>query len=272
MGALSQRLPLCPWLTTADLIFRGECRAIVHRCADLCEELVQRRFGGGTSGSSAFSAAAFARWAFAMGLAADPEIPPPGLTAETLGGAHSYNALLACVAIDLLGVAHEIIPFLPESIDLLWAPMAGAAVHRIFGVPVLSLAVAAEEFLPYLDPLPGASLAWLLYCSWPDAGKRATGKGIKGGTAMVRAATSRVAEPLDFFALDVATHVLHTYLLTAALVMPPSIAAFMVELATASLFVLGLALPDAVLNAVDDKIKTVDQLIHRLKLGRLSDW
>jgi hypothetical protein len=238
----------------------------------MCEELVQRRFGGGTSGSSAFSAAAFARWAFAMGLAADSEIPSPGLAAETLGGAHSYNALLACVAIDLLGVAHGIIPFLPQSIDLLWAPMAGAAVHRIFGVPVLSLAVLAEELLPYLDPLPGASLAWLLYSSWPDAGKGATGKDIKGGTAMLGAATSRVAQPLDFFALDVATHVLHTYLLTAALVMPPSIAAFMVELATASLFVLGLALPDAVLNAVDDKIQTVDQLIHRLKLGRLSDW
>ena len=273
---MEQQLALCPWWTTADLIFRGECRGVVQHCDDLCEELVQRRFGGGAAGNGSFSAAAFARWAYAMGLAATPSLPEPGTAALLLGGPRSYMALLACVAIDAVGIVDIVLPIIPEAFDLLWAPAAGAAVQLIFGAPVLSLAVAAEEFLPYLDLLPGASFAWMLYSSWAvwPQEKNKTPSEVEGVTEpdSNELVPTGAAQPLDFFALDVATHVLHTYLLTAALLMRPSLATFAVELATAALFALGLALPDAALAAVTDQMNTIGELVQELRIGDLSEW
>ncbi len=253
-GALAQQLPLCPWWSAADLIFRGDCRLVVARCADLSEEVAERRFGG----NSAWSAATFARWAHAMGLADKPE---PARSPH-FDFVRSSHGLLACVAIDAAGLAHVAFPWLPASLDLLWAPVAGALVQQLFAVPVLSLFVVAEELLPHLDALPGATLTWALHYVWSTSSPAC-------GAAKL---TARGSHPLDFFVLDVATHVLHTYLLTAALLMPPSAAAFLVEAAAVSLFMLGGVLPDTALASVTPDQTSVWKLARQLLEDGLQSW
>ena len=72
--------------------------------------------------------------------------------------------------------------------------------------------------------------------------------------------------------LDVATHVLHTYLLTAALLMPSSAAAWLVEVAAVSLFVLGGVLPDAALGSVTPNTTSVWELVLQLQKEGLQSW
>jgi hypothetical protein len=196
-----------------------------------------------------------------MGLADSPE--PPRYPHSDF--ARSSHGLLACALIDAAGIAHTAMPWLPTSLDLLWAPIAGALVQHLFAVPVLSLFVVMEELLPHLDLIPSATLAWSLHRAWT-----ASAPTISADSAAERAA--RGTQPLDFFVLDVATHVLHTYLLTAALRMPPSAAAWLVEAAAVSLFVLGGVLPDAALGSVTSRTTSVRQLFLQLQREGLQSW
>ncbi|CAJ1351141.1 unnamed protein product [Effrenium voratum] len=79
--------------------------------------------------------------------------------AETIRGDKWY-LLMACLLIDMIGVASYLILILGEFTDILWAPIAGFLLQYLFGSLLVSSLGTLEEILPFTDILPTATLAW----------------------------------------------------------------------------------------------------------------
>ncbi|CAK8991744.1 Uncharacterized protein SCF082_LOCUS2786 [Durusdinium trenchii] len=73
-----------------------------------------------------------------------------------------WRLLYACIIIDLIGMASYLIFLIGEVGDLMWAPIAGFLLQYFFGSLLVSSLGALEEFLPFTDILPTATLAWAI--------------------------------------------------------------------------------------------------------------
>ncbi|CAE7350297.1 unnamed protein product [Symbiodinium sp. CCMP2592] len=70
--------------------------------------------------------------------------------------------LAACLLIDFIGMASYMVLLLGEVTDIMWAPFAGFLLQYLFGSWLVSSLGALEEFLPFTDILPTATLAWAI--------------------------------------------------------------------------------------------------------------
>ena len=71
-----------------------------------------------------------------------------------------FAKLLSSIIIDIIGVSTFAVPGLGETLDLLWAPVSGFLIQRMYGSPGFAFMGFAEEVLPFTDILPTATIAW----------------------------------------------------------------------------------------------------------------
>lgn len=70
--------------------------------------------------------------------------------------------LYACLLVDAIGFASYLIIILGEFTDLIWAPISGLLLQFMFGSMIMSTVGFLEEYLPFTDILPTASITWAL--------------------------------------------------------------------------------------------------------------
>lgn len=76
----------------------------------------------------------------------------------------SVKKLIVSILLDLVGMATYIFPFIGESFDIIWAPIAGFILNRMYKGTVGKLGgiiVFLEEILPITDIIPTFTLTWL---------------------------------------------------------------------------------------------------------------
>ncbi len=72
--------------------------------------------------------------------------------------------LVLSILLDLIGMVSYIIPVLGETFDVIWAPVAGLLLHRMYKGTVGKvggIVVFIEELLPGFDIIPTFTLAWV---------------------------------------------------------------------------------------------------------------
>ncbi|HLP05671.1 MAG TPA: hypothetical protein VK152_09605 [Paludibacter sp.] len=72
--------------------------------------------------------------------------------------------LLFCLAMDALGLASLLVPFLGEWTDIVWAPISAFIFYKSFGGKtgkLGSLLDFTEEILPFADFIPTFTLAYI---------------------------------------------------------------------------------------------------------------
>lgn len=77
--------------------------------------------------------------------------------------------LLVCIAIDLVGDSSELIPFVGEVTDFVWAPIAGLILRSLYGSNIVFALEVAEEILPFTDILPLATICWVIDTFFVDS-------------------------------------------------------------------------------------------------------
>lgn len=68
------------------------------------------------------------------------------------------------IAFDLLGMATFAVPLLGETFDVIWAPIAGLLLNRMYKGTVGKVGgiiVFIEELMPGLDIIPTFTLTWI---------------------------------------------------------------------------------------------------------------
>lgn len=72
--------------------------------------------------------------------------------------------LILSVVLDLMGMTTFLIPFLGEFMDLLWAPISGYLMTRIYkgtSGKVAGIFDFLEELIPFTDVIPTFTLMWI---------------------------------------------------------------------------------------------------------------
>ena len=84
-------------------------------------------------------------------------------TARSTPPRPDVSKLVICLAIDLIGTSSELIPFVGELSDVVWAPVAALLLRRLFGNNnILAVLEFTEELLPFTDLLPLATIGWVV--------------------------------------------------------------------------------------------------------------
>ena len=76
---------------------------------------------------------------------------------------NKYKKLYAGIVFDLIGMISYIIPVYAESIDLIWAPISGILLMKMYKGTTGKVAGVIgfiEEILPFIDILPTFTLTW----------------------------------------------------------------------------------------------------------------
>lgn len=76
----------------------------------------------------------------------------------------STKKLIISILLDLVGMATYIFPFIGESFDIIWAPVAGFILNRMYKGTVGKVGgiiVFIEEILPGTDIIPTFTLSWI---------------------------------------------------------------------------------------------------------------
>ncbi|NMH89418.1 hypothetical protein [Flavivirga algicola] len=77
---------------------------------------------------------------------------------------NKYKKLILSIIFDALGYVSFIIPGIGEFADVIWAPLAGYLMTRLYkGKPgkIAGIITFVEEALPGLDVIPTFTLMWL---------------------------------------------------------------------------------------------------------------
>jgi len=78
--------------------------------------------------------------------------------------------LALCIVIDLLGSVSELIPFLGEVFDVLWAPIAAYTLRSLYADSnIIFVLEFMEEILPFTDFIPLATLCWIIETYYDDS-------------------------------------------------------------------------------------------------------
>ena len=72
----------------------------------------------------------------------------------------STTALLISITLDLLGDASYSLPFLGDASDIIFAPIAGIILYKLYGSNVITVLGIFEELLPGADFIPTGTIAW----------------------------------------------------------------------------------------------------------------
>ena len=79
----------------------------------------------------------------------------------------AWVQLAGCIALDLVGDASELIPFLGEFTDVAYAPLEAGLIFALFKSPLLGGIGFLEEILPFTDVIPTFCIGWCLQNLWP---------------------------------------------------------------------------------------------------------
>lgn len=77
---------------------------------------------------------------------------------------NKMQKLALSILFDLLGMATFVVPVLGETFDVIWAPIAGLLLHRMYKGTVGKVGgiiVFVEELMPGLDIIPTFTLTWI---------------------------------------------------------------------------------------------------------------
>ena len=74
----------------------------------------------------------------------------------------TVSTLLVSILLDLLGDSSYALPFLGDASDVLFAPISGIILYKLYGSNVVTALNVVEELLPGADFIPTGTLAW--YC------------------------------------------------------------------------------------------------------------
>ncbi len=78
--------------------------------------------------------------------------------------------LLICLLVDIIGTSSELLPILGELTDVVWAPIAALTLRSLFqGSNIVFALEFAEEFLPFTDVLPLATICWIVETFYGDS-------------------------------------------------------------------------------------------------------
>ena len=80
--------------------------------------------------------------------------------------------LLLGLLFDAIGMASYVIPGLAEYIDIIWAPLAGFLMSKMYKGRVGKVAgilTFVEEIIPFTDVIPSFTLTWI-YTYWIKKG------------------------------------------------------------------------------------------------------
>ena len=81
-----------------------------------------------------------------------------------------FRKLLICLLVDIIGTSSELLPILGELTDVVWAPIAALTLRSLFqGSNVVFALEFAEEFLPFTDVLPLATICWIVETFYGDS-------------------------------------------------------------------------------------------------------
>jgi len=77
-----------------------------------------------------------------------------------------YKKLFLGIIFDAIGMLSFTIPFIGEFSDVVWAPMAGFLMTRMYKGSlgkIGGIVVFVEEFFPLTDIIPTFTLTWIYY-------------------------------------------------------------------------------------------------------------
>lgn len=82
----------------------------------------------------------------------------------------NVGKLVLCLLIDMLGTSSELIPLVGEITDVVYAPAAALTLRYLFqGSNVVFVLEFLEEFLPFTDILPLATICWVIETYFGDS-------------------------------------------------------------------------------------------------------
>ena len=79
-----------------------------------------------------------------------------------------FGKLLLCLLIDTIGTSNELIPFVGEATDVVWAPIAALGLRSLYGSNVIFGLELVEEILPFTDIIPLATICWCIESFVPE--------------------------------------------------------------------------------------------------------
>lgn len=79
-----------------------------------------------------------------------------------------FGKLLVCLLIDTIGTSSELIPFVGEATDVVWAPIAALGLRSLYGSNVIFGLELVEEILPFTDIIPLATICWCIESFAPE--------------------------------------------------------------------------------------------------------
>lgn len=79
-----------------------------------------------------------------------------------------FGKLLLCLLIDAIGTSSELIPFVGEATDVVWAPIAALGLRSLYGSNVIFGLELVEEILPFTDIIPLATICWCIESFAPE--------------------------------------------------------------------------------------------------------
>ena len=215
--------------TSLDLVMKAECRIVVENSPEMCVSAVNQRFTGGGD-----VADAIARLNQGLMKTFNPSPKSSGLFfGSNLGSIAPWKKLVLCLAIDMIRIFHYLFDIFPSALMMLWAPISAVLNYNLFGNLFLSGFAVVEEFLPMLDILPTATLAW--FYLGQESHKELDADEFQ----------ERPYVPMDDFILEVLVHCLNSYIMTVFILMAPSPLTFALEV-----FVLMLLIGDVVADIV----------------------
>jgi hypothetical protein len=94
---------------------------------------------------------------------------PPSPSSVAYIAQPDFVKLVFCIAIDVVGSSSELVPFVGEITDVIWAPIAGYALRSLYGSNILFVLEFAEEILPFTDVLPLATICWVVDAFFADS-------------------------------------------------------------------------------------------------------
>ena len=272
LSAMALKFQQCKMWNSLDLIVQADCRKVVESCDSLCIEAVKRRFFGTYELSSSISRLALA-WSVVIeefnvnqtnALSQDPSQTTqnngcgPGSQDSKKYRRRSISqhfstefdddkkplnvwAFFLCVVVDMLGVIQIIFPVFPPTFVMLFAPLTGILVYYNHRFAPLALICVLAECIPFLHLLPSATMTWWWMESsrWMDRDAK-----IKADEA-----AHRIFLPIDYFIVDVLSHLIVTSLITGFMLMEQSAISTALE-ALIVLLLLADEIPDVLFAGV----------------------
>ncbi|MFL9831572.1 hypothetical protein ACSV4D_09960 [Flavobacterium sp. ARAG 55.4] len=77
-----------------------------------------------------------------------------------------YKKLILGIVFDAVGMLSFSIPFLGEFSDVVWAPVSGFLISRMYKGSlgkIAGIVSFVEEFFPFTDVVPTFTLTWIYY-------------------------------------------------------------------------------------------------------------